>query len=184
MPPRRDLTPEQALERLARRREQTRLAVQRHRERKKAVSLTVSLTAPSSTHVRTSRSPEGSPTENQIIPLDDVERIALTLAPFASRGYVHREGFWALMAERFPLVDLVVEADGIAAWLNGPKGRGRDCTEPFLRNWIKKEAARHAAPPAVSEQALRQAILAADRPPRRKPVGTQILEMYGYAAGD
>jgi len=162
MPARRDRTVEEI-------REQNRLRKQRQRSRDRSERSRDA--APPSTYARTSRSPELSPTETERKDnhLVDVERIRLTLTPFAARGYVHDSDFWALMAERFPQVDLVVQAYGIARWLTGPKGQGRSCSEAFLRNWITKEAAR-------SPRAVRAA-------PARKSQLTRILESIRYAAG-
>jgi len=72
--------------------------------------------------------------------------IGETLAPFASRGYVHDVDFWRLLAQEYPGVNLQLQAKKIAGWLAQPKNARRRCSAAFLDNWMKKAAADRTAP--------------------------------------
>jgi hypothetical protein len=57
------------------------------------------------------------------------------------RGYAHDERLLERLAARCPAVDLVLEAIGMAEWLNRPANRKRPCSKAFLSNWVKRAAA-------------------------------------------
>jgi hypothetical protein len=173
MPARLDLTPEQALERIERRREQTRLAVQRYRARQKAgVSPTVSPTPPdvmlttAVLHARTNghvgaRSPElevtSFPSEKRESTTtstsgggDDLAEVAAVLAPFAVRGKVPTRRYLERLRRDCPAVDLVAAALEAADWLDRPENHDRECNSGFLGGWVRRTDTRRKAdaPPA------------------------------------
>lgn len=69
-----------------------------------------------------------------------IERVGAILAPFAGRGYVHVERFWALAHQEYPELPLELEAYKIADWLEQPKNSKRRCSRAFLGNWLSKAA--------------------------------------------
>ena len=71
------------------------------------------------------------------------------------RGYAHDEGHLADLAERFPDVDLVLEARGMARWVNDTR-RGKGCTATFITNWVKKAAGKPAKPTSTLGRVLQQ----------------------------
>lgn len=147
MPPRLALTAEQALERI---REQTRLRVKRYRERRNAaLNKGGSVTAHQGGHV--------TPPPSRTLPspaLSTTERLLERLAPFASRSFRPDPAFLALLAERYPGVDLELELAAALDWLEEPRHAKRRCSKGFLANWVKKadadRTAREALPPATA----------------------------------
>lgn len=193
MPARREYTAAELAERLERQREQTRQRVARYRARRgvtryasgnaDAVTVTatplharedVRSTAPVTTIeeavLRTACAPDAA--------LSDLERIELLLAPYAGRRYVHRPASWERLLAGCVGVDPVLEVIRACEWLDEPAHRQRDCSFRFLSGWIKRAAQQQAVGPALSPQRPRLAPA-----PRRKPVGTEILEHLGYVAG-
>jgi hypothetical protein len=164
MPARRDYTPEELTARLQRRRQQTREAVRRYRARRgrvlvidtDAVSPTVSdTTAPENMVTLTSivsstpLPPQTPPTP--VVPTE--QRLLERLAPFASRAFKPDPAFLALLAERYPAVDLELELAAALDWLEEPRNAKRRCSKGFLANWVKKadadRKAREALPPPM-----------------------------------
>lgn len=152
MPPRLDLTPEQALARLERRREQSRLAMARLRAARRGVSPPALAhgnglaNTPASLHARTNGSAEARSTaflvppslsEKEVSPTD-FEQVRCVLEPL--RGYAHDERLLARLAATCPAVDLVLEAIGMAEWLNRAGNRKRTCSKAFVSNWVKRAA--------------------------------------------
>lgn len=142
MPARRNRTAEEI-------REQTRLRVQRYRERRNAtVTLRGNATgpreAPAGNVTPSPPTPPPSPSISK-----EIEKIGRLLAPFASRGYAHDPDFWAEMAASYPAVRLVVEAYNLASWLKTPLKRNRtaECSQKFIINWLKKAQRDAEAPP-------------------------------------
>jgi hypothetical protein len=146
-----DLTDEQ---RRARKREQTRLRVQRYRERYAARGNATDSVTPASLDARTHAGAEARSTAFLVTPLPSVkeealgyfEQVRCVLEPV--RGYVHNERHLTRLAERYPDVDLVLEAIGMARWVNDNR-RGNGCTEPFMTNWVKKASTRPAPKSAL-----------------------------------
>ena len=153
MPARRDYTPEELRERLERRREQTRQAVARHRQRR--VSTTVMLT-----NEQVSLTP-GQVTEGKPHPPTPPVLSALStrelerrLEPFAGRGYRPDPGFLSRLAAAYPGVDLELEVAAALDWLEEPRNARRRCSKGFLKNWCAKadqdRKARDQAPASPS----------------------------------
>ena len=163
MPARRDYTPEELTARLQRRRQQTREAVRRYRARRgrvlvidtDAVSATVSATAaPENTVTLTSIvSSTPSPPAPPLPVVPTEQRLLERLAPFASRAFKPDPAFLALLAERYPAVDLELELAAALDWLEEPRHAKRRCSKGFLANWVKKadadRKAREALPPPM-----------------------------------
>ena len=149
----------------ARKREQTRLYVARHRARKpdgkpdgkpdpEAVSLTPGQVTPSK------RNPPTPPVSRSIS--KEIEKVGRLLEPLTVRGYEHDPDFWAELAATYPAARLAVEAYKIAGWFKDPAQRNRKVKSwpAFLDNWVKK-AQRDAdadkagpAPPAGSPKGV------------------------------
>jgi hypothetical protein len=72
-----------------------------------------------------------------------------TLRAFRDRGYVDDPQFWALVAERYPGLDLELEAMKVSDWLREPRNAKRKCSRSFLDAWLKRAAARPPAVPAA-----------------------------------
>ena len=163
MPARRDYTPEELSARLQRRRQQTREAVRRYRARRgrvlvidtDMVSPTVSVTAaPENTVTLTSIvSSTPSPPAPPLPVVPTEQRLLERLAPFASRAFKPDPAFLALLAERYPGVDLELELAAALDWLEEPRHAKRRCSKGFLANWVKKadadRKAREALPPTM-----------------------------------
>lgn len=58
------------------------------------------------------------------------------------KGYVHDEQLLARLAATCPAVDLVLEAIGMAEWLQRTANRKRVCSKAFLSNWVKRAATK------------------------------------------
>jgi len=166
MPARLDLTPEELAARMERRREQTRRAVQRYRARLKAeVSTTVSLTA-TTLDARTHEDASGrgygalvtSSLSEKREDTSDFEQVRCVLEPLP--GYVHDEQLLARLAATCPAVDLVLEAIGMAEWLQRTANRKRVCSKAFLSNWVKRAATKPTGQlePAPQRTAPRSAL--------------------------
>ena len=141
MPGKLKLPPAQMLKRI---RAQTRARVARHRAHPEAPGSVTSNATSASLDARTyegadARSTEllvtSLPTEEREAAGSVFERVRRVLEPV--RGYVHNEQHLRILAEKFPDVDLVLEAMGMARWVNDTR-RGKGCTEPFMTNWVKK----------------------------------------------
>jgi hypothetical protein len=148
MPGKLKLPPAQMLKRI---RAQTRARVARHRAHPEAPgSVTCNVTCNATSASLDARTHEGAdarstaflvtplPSVKEEEGISDFERVRGVLEPV--RGYVHNERHLRRLAERFPDVDLVLEAEGMARWVNGNR-RGNGCTEAFMTNWVKKSHA-------------------------------------------
>jgi hypothetical protein len=142
MPARLDLTPDEMVERVRR---QTNDRVRRHRERQRNASVTLlgnvtdptsGAPAPTYADARSTAffvTPSLSEKEERTT---DFEQVWCVLEPL--RGYAHDERLLARLAATFPDVDLVLEAIGMAEWLNRPANRKRACSKGFIANWVKR----------------------------------------------
>jgi hypothetical protein len=174
MPARLDLTPEQVLERMERRREQTRQAVQRYRARQKAlVSITVSLTtaslrarddvrSPAPVTTTTSPSPPSSPTRpnksGELIDLLRAAGVAHDLNPKDHAALKRSALSAAQVAEVYCAI----------------------ARHEFGDDWLCKRLSVTRAIetwPGYANEKTRGPHAAA----RRKSNGTQVLEVFGYA---
>jgi hypothetical protein len=141
MPARLDLTPEQMLERL---REQNRARVKRYRERRNATPGNVTALQ----HARTNEGADARSTAFLVTPslsekeeaTSDFEQVRCVLEPL--KGYQHDEQLLARLAATCPAVDLVLEAIGMAEWLQRTANRKRVCSKAFLSNWVKRAATK------------------------------------------
>lgn len=151
MPPRLDLTPEQALARIERERERSRLRSARYRARHRdAVTVIDRVTVTPNgfgAHPHAGTDVRGygalvtsSPTEkSENETTTDFEQVRCVLEPL--RGYAHDERLLQRLAATCPAVDLVLEAIGMAEWLTRAANRKRTCSKAFLSNWVKRAAA-------------------------------------------
>ena len=154
-----ELTAEEALRRVERRREIDREAARRYRLRRRMTR------ADDGGGVRMTPAPETAPRQDDApappgppVSLSiskEIEKIKTILAPFSRRGYEHDPAFWACMATRFPDVALEVEAYNVASWLKKglKKNREAECSQGFLINWLKKAQADADAGKAARTQA-------------------------------
>ena len=154
MPPRKDITGGKAalaeLERLRRMKSESQ---QRWRLRKRAglVGLDVDATGASTDRPvgSTSAPPQTPPTVVPLLLKKQKELAArAVLRRFAGRGYADDGRFWALCQQRYPDLDLELEAMKLAEWLTEPRNEQRRCSKAFIANWLAKAAARPPAPPA------------------------------------
>lgn len=138
MPARRDYTPEELQARLERRREQTRLAVARHRAGKhdgKPHAEAVSLTEGQVTGGKRNPPTPPVPPPTSL----EVEGVGRVLARFADRGYEHDPESWRRLARKHPQIDLYLEARNLAGWLEEhPKEK---CSSRRIVNWLKRAQA-------------------------------------------
>src|SRR5262245_12161924 len=144
MPARKDLTLAEHQARLERRREQTRAAVRRYRERKKDVSDTAE-TAVTLTDKEVSPTPPALeptlPERSTNAPPPPARRLEALLVPLEARGYRHDPAFLDRLAQKFPEVDLELEVAAAVDWLEQPRNSKRPCSKGFLKNWVMKEDA-------------------------------------------
>jgi hypothetical protein len=146
MPAKLNLTPEQMLERV---REQNRARASRYRaaSRDTASRDTASRDAQGlSAHAHEGADARStaflvtpSPTEKEEV-TSDFEQVRCVLEPL--KGYVHDEQLLARLAATCPAVDLVLEAIGMAEWLQRTANRKRVCSKAFLSNWVKRAATK------------------------------------------
>ena len=164
MPRRRELTPQEALERHEHRREQSRLAMARLRATRRAVSQPVlahetvlantdtSLHAQANGHAR-ARVPfplvTSSPTEKRdtdtisgSVTEGDLAEVLAVLAPFGARGDVPTRRYLERLHQECPGVDLVAVAEEVSQWLHKPCNATRECNNAFLGRWVRKSAPR------------------------------------------
>jgi hypothetical protein len=146
VPARLDLTPEQALERLQRQREQTRERVARWRAQQQVTRTGNGYAEGLSAHAHEGAdarstaflvTPSLSEKEEEV---SDFEQVRCVLEPL--KGYVHDEQLLARLAATCPAVDLVLEAIGMAEWLQRTANRKRVCSKAFLSNWVKRAATK------------------------------------------
>ena len=128
----------------ARKREQTRLAVARHRARKpdgkpdgkpdaEPVSLTPGQVTPRKPN------PPGPPVSSSLS--KEREDVGRVLAPFAERGYAHDPEWWQRLAGQCPDVDFYLEASNLAEWLEMPVHRKEACSKRRIGRWMRKAQA-------------------------------------------
>src|SRR5215471_3634834 len=128
MPGRLALSAEEALERI---REQTRARVKRYRERRNAAA---NATEPPRDGNVTP--PPGSPSLLKKRKTEEKEAatvppgVAAALGSLAGR-VVYDPCFWALLARRYPDVDLELEAHKLVDWLTQPRNTKRRCSKTF-----------------------------------------------------
>lgn len=162
MPARLDLTPDEMVERVRR---QTNDRVKRHRERQRNATVTRAgnvtgptsgARAPTSADARSTAFLVTSVPSEQRKNATDFEQVRCVLEPL--RGYAHDERLLQRLAASCPAVDLVLEAIGMAEWLNRTANRKRTCSKVFVSNWIKRAAVApmgrtepQRAPPAARE---------------------------------
>lgn len=181
MPARREYTPEELQDRLARQRELTRERVARLRARRKVTryQTPVSVTPEA---VRVTGGPEAGPVSVTppappvLASLSSSKRREIRdagarLAPLAERGYRHDQQFWEVLARECPDVNLLLEAIGMEDWLTRPVNRKCRCSKGFIRNWIRKAQRDATAPPNGAPPAARPAGRPAPgKPPDPEPV--------------
>jgi hypothetical protein len=166
VPAKLDLTPEQMLARI---REQSRVRASRYRER----HVTPSRDA-QSLSARTHEGADARSTELLVTSLPTVKRENVITGDFEQvrcvlepvRGYVHDEQLLHRLAATCPAVDLVLEAIGMAEWLQRTANRKRVCSKAFLANWVKRAATKptgrleptvpRSAPTSVLDRVLHQ----------------------------
>jgi hypothetical protein len=155
MPARLGLTPDEMVERVRR---QTNDRVKRHRERQRNVTRNVTgptsgAPAPTYAEARSTAFLVTSVPSEQSKSTADLEQVRCVLEPL--RGYAHDERLLQRLAANCPAVDLVLEAIGMAEWLNRPANRKRTCSKAFVANWVKRAATaptgRTDPPPAARE---------------------------------
>ena len=157
MPPRADLSPDEALRRAERKRESDKLAARRYRARGRVARQT------NATTVSTTRQTDGAlmsaPAPARVVPLrsstdtdsSPVGHFGRILAPFAARGYVHKPEYLERLARDNPLVDLIAAAYELTDWLEQPDNAKRRCNTAFVGNWVRetqRRATRGAGTPA------------------------------------
>jgi hypothetical protein len=151
MPARREYTAAELAERLQERRRQAREGMARLRAQRRLTSPVnatpeaVNLTSPTSgapaptyADARSTAFLVTSVPSEQSKSTADLEQVRCVLEPL--RGYAHDERLLQRLAARCPAVDLVLEAIGMAEWLNRPANRKRTCSKAFVSNWVKRAA--------------------------------------------
>jgi len=166
MPRRLGLSNDEMVERVRR---QTNDRVRRHRERRNATGNATETTGnvtSASLHARTHEGADARSTAFLVTPslsekeevTSDFEQVRCVLEPL--KGYVHDEQLLARLAATCPAVDLVLEAIGMAEWLQRTANRKRVCSKAFLSNWVKRAATKPTGQlePAAARPAPRSAL--------------------------
>ena len=87
--------------------------------------------------------PQTPPVVSSSPPEKEKEAVArAVLRGFRDRGYVDDARFWRLVAEKYPGVDVELEALKIREWLQEPRNARRRCSKAFLDNWLGGAHAR------------------------------------------
>jgi hypothetical protein len=160
MPAKLNLTPEQMLERV---REQSRRRSSRYR----AASRDTASRDAQGLSARTHEGADARSTAFLVTPslsekeedTSDFEQVRCVLEPL--KGDQHDEQLLARLAATCPAVDLVLEAIGMAEWLQRTANRKRVCSKAFLSNWVKRAATKPTGqlePGAAQRPAPRSAL--------------------------
>jgi hypothetical protein len=148
MPAKREWTAEDLAARLEREREQARGRMARMRSRNRSRNTTAVTVTAEGLSAHAHEGTNGRSTAFLVTPslsekeevTSDFEQVRCVLEPL--KGYQHDEQLLARLAATCPAVDLVLEAIGMAEWLQRTANRKRVCSKAFLSNWVKRAATR------------------------------------------